>query len=371
MASTVRPLPPTRRGVDPRDLAEAVFDAVRIGIIVLDHRFCVQYLNYAAEVLLGVSLRQATDRPIGDFIETGQDVVEMLNVTLREAQPVARHDFTLRVRNHGSLRTDSFVATANLPDNQPGLIWEILELDSHLRRVASVVAADLDAANRVMLGSFAHEVKNPLGGIRGAAQLLERELPDQSLREFTEVIISESDRLRKLVDRMVSPESDLTPFAPVNIHEVLERVRLVLTSDDTRRVAIERDYDPSIPEVDGSFDQLVQAFLNIAKNAVQSIEESGRDGRVILRTRVAGSVRLLDERPRMALRVEVEDDGPGVPEHLQAQIFFPLVSGRPKGTGLGLSIARTCLTRHGSILGVESRPGKTVFTAFLPVHRDE
>ncbi len=355
-------------GYDPKDLAEAVFDSVRVGIVVLDRELAVRYLNYAAEVLLGVSLRQAAGRSIDDFVDTGGGVSEMLDVALTEAQPVSRHDFYVQLRSRGTICTDSFVACAQMPDGDLGLVWEILESDSHIRHITSVVAADLDAANQLMLDGFAHEVKNPLGGIRGAAQLLERELPGRELKEFTEVIISESDRLRNLVDRMVSPEKHAAPFTAVNIHEVLERVRLILSTGESSRVRIVRDYDPSIPELNGNFDQLVQAFLNLVKNAVQAIDESGQSGTVVLRTRVAGAVRLFGNRPQMGIRIEIEDNGPGVPEHLQAQIFFPLVTGRATGTGLGLSIARTCVAKHGGNLSFDSRPGDTRFCVLLPVH---
>jgi two-component system nitrogen regulation sensor histidine kinase GlnL len=229
---------------------------------------------------------------------------------------------------------------------------------------------NLSKANRELIRNLAHEIKNPLGGIRGAAQLLDRELERPALHEYTQVIMKEADRLQSLMDRMLTPHR-LPQSAPLNVHEVLERVRSLLIAEFPRGFSISRDYDVSLPLVTGDKEQLIQAVLNVARNAAQAITGGGknageRPGEIGLRTRVVRQVTLARRRFRHVVAVEIWDTGPGIPEELRERIFHPLVSGREGGTGLGLTLAQTFVNQHHGLMSFESAPGNTCFTILLP-----
>jgi two-component system nitrogen regulation sensor histidine kinase GlnL len=215
----------------------------------------------------------------------------------------------------------------------------------------------------MLLRGLAHEIKNPLGGIRGSAQLLQRELASEELREYTQIIMDESDRLQSLVDRMLGPNKPLL-LEPINIHKVLERVRQLVQVEAPVGVSIERDYDPSIPQVNGDGDLLIQAILNIVRNAAQAV---GVRGRILIRTRIHRQVTIGNKRNRLVVKIDVEDNGPGIPDALMGQIFYPMVTGRAEGTGLGLSIAQSLINQHGGLIECISEPGLTVFSIFLPL----
>ena len=230
---------------------------------------------------------------------------------------------------------------------------------------------DQNAANREMMRNLAHEIKNPLGGIRGAAQLLERELENPSLHEYTQVIMKEADRLQALMARLLAPHRMAQP-AHVNIHEVLERVRSVLLAEYQKEIAIRRDYDVSLPLIFGDQEQLIQAVLNVARNAAQALTENHIEaGQIILRTRAARQVTLARKRYRHAIEVSIIDNGPGIPAEIGERVFYPLVSGRAEGSGLGLTIAQDFVGQHNGVLSFESAPGRTCFTLLLPVAESE
>jgi two-component system nitrogen regulation sensor histidine kinase GlnL len=218
-----------------------------------------------------------------------------------------------------------------------------------------------------LIRNLAHEIKNPLGGLRGSAQLLERELDRPELREYTQVIIKEADRLQALMDRLLTPHR-APRLAPLGIHEVLERVRSLVLAEFSRGVAIVRDYDPSLPDLVGDKEQLIQALLNVVRNAAQALTAiPGTGGTITLRTRALRQVTLLRQRHKLALELQVIDDGPGVPEDIREKIFNPLVSGRDGGSGLGLSLAQTFIHYHRGVIECDSRPGRTVFRIVLPL----
>jgi len=217
--------------------------------------------------------------------------------------------------------------------------------------------------SRMMARQLAHEIKNPLGGLRGAAQLLERELPDASLREYTRVIIGEADRLRALVDSLLGPARALQR-EPANLHELLDHVYRLVRAEAPEAIAITRDYDPSLPPLQLDRDQLIQAMLNLARNAVQAL---GRHGQLTIRTRAITGATIGEKRHRVVASVQFEDNGPGVPAELGETIFYPLVTAQPGGTGLGLAVAQDIATRHDGLVEFESRPGHTVFSLLLPI----
>jgi len=276
---------------------------------------------------------------------------------------------TLTKRNL-TLGTPSQPVTVNLTvvpvqeDGQTDMVLvQIEQLDRHLRISMEEQILAQQNAGRMLLRGLAHEIKNPLGGIRGAAQLLERELPDADLREYTRIIMDESDRLQSLVDRMLGPNKPLT-MESINIHKILERVRQLVQVEAPAGVIIDRDYDPSIPSVMGDGDLLIQAILNIVRNAAQAV---GVRGRIQIKTRIDRQVTIGHRRNRMAVKIEIHDDGPGIPPGLMGQIFYPMVTGRAEGTGLGLSIAQSLINQHGGLIECTSEPGHTVFSIYLPL----
>ncbi|MFO1400324.1 MAG: nitrogen regulation protein NR(II) [Steroidobacteraceae bacterium] len=349
---------------DPAEL----LDAQAPGLLVLDAHLCTIYANVGAQDLLGLGLNQVRGRPLSELFADPAPLAALLRLALERGEPCAGHEITLTpIAGVQGPRTPVVVDVAVTPlEGQVTGPHLLLELgDARLRqRIAreNALLSRIDGS-RMMARQLAHEIKNPLGGLRGAAQLLERELHDGGLREYTAIIINEADRLRALVDTMLGP-SRPPHKAPLNIHEVCEHVWRLLRAEAPAAVVIERDYDPSLPS--GAFDrnELIQALLNVARNALQAV---GERGRIVLRTRALSNVSVGGRRHRLVACAQVEDDGPGVPPELQQTLFYPLVTGRRDGTGLGLSVAQHLVSRHDGILEYETRPGRTVFTLLLPL----
>ena len=246
---------------------------------------------------------------------------------------------------------------------------EMLEIEQQTRQDREERALGQVQANKELIRNLAHEIKNPLGGIRGAAQLLALELDSRELTEYTQVIIHEADRLQALVDRLLAPHRRPHVVSDVNIHEVCERVRSLILAEFPRGLAVKRDYDTSIPDFRGDREQLIQAVLNIAHNAAHALASRIQDGdaRLVMRTRVARQVTIGKQRFRLALELHIEDNGPGVPEDIRERIFYPLVSGREGGSGLGLTLAQTFVQQHQGTIECDSEPGKTVFRIVIPL----
>jgi two-component system, NtrC family, nitrogen regulation sensor histidine kinase GlnL len=249
-----------------------------------------------------------------------------------------------------------------------GYLVEFRHIEQQLKIAREERMLDQSQANRELIRNLAHEIKNPLGGIRGAAQLLERELERPSLHEYTQVIMKEADRLQLLMDRLLTPHRLPRP-ADVNVHEVLERVRSVILAEYPHGISVRRDYDTSLPAVHGDREQLIQAMLNIVRNAAQALSASttSAGGEVRLQTRVARQVTLSRKRYRLAVEVRIIDNGPGIPEAIHDHVFYPLVSGREGGSGLGLTLAQNFISQHQGVVSFESMPGNTAFTILLPV----
>ncbi|MDO9635711.1 MAG: nitrogen regulation protein NR(II), partial [Thiobacillus sp.] len=334
-------------------------DCLSTGTLVLDDEDSIVYVNPAAETLLGISgVLLAGDRADRVF-ERSPELLAAIR-TVREAQEtVIEHELDMVVGGHPSIRLGCNLSPLETPPQ--GVLLEMRAVDPHLRIARLEQARLQQEANRELLRNLAHEIKNPLGGIRGAAQLLEHELPRESLREYTQVIIKESDRLQSLMERLLTPHR-MPRFGAVNIHEVLERVRSLILAE-TPSVTLRRDYDISLPEIRADAEQLIQATLNIARNAVQAMQGHGHgQGEIIFRTRVARQITLESRRYRLGLRVEIIDNGPGIPEEIREQIFYPLVSGREGGSGLGLAVAQTLIAQNHGTIDCEIRPGHTVFS---------
>jgi two-component system, NtrC family, nitrogen regulation sensor histidine kinase GlnL len=335
----------------------AGLDLLATAVVVLDDEFTVRYANPAAENLLTTGARSLIGQPfLGLFAERAD-----LERSLEEAR-VIHWDY--------SARNVTYVRTGRQPVPLSCTVTRIdafgMALLAELRPISEQLRIEREArieseqqANRELVRNLAHEIKNPLGGLRGSAQLLERELGRAELREYTQVIIKEADRLQALMDRMLTPHR-APQLEPLGMHEVLERVRSLVRAEFG--IDIVRDYDPSLPEIMGDREQLIQAVLNVARNAAQAGSRA-----VIFRTRVLRQITILKRRCKLALELQVIDDGPGVPEEIQDRIFSPLVSGREGGSGLGLSLAQTFVHYHHGVIEFESRPGRTIFRILLPI----
>lgn len=352
-------------GLATRADAKNLLDALATGVVLLDAELRVLHANVAAQDLMAVGLNQARGRRWSELFIEENPVRDLLD-RARSARS-ATQEFDLALRPVGSPReartVDLIVTPLETLGEAMQYLIELIDAEPRARLSREQALRARLESSRLMTRQLAHEVKNPLGGLRGAAQLLERELPDPAMREYTGLIIREADRLTTLIDQMLGPARP-PRRARLNLHEVCEHVYHLLRAEAPRGVSIERDYDPSLPDGHFDRDQLVQALLNVARNAMQAV---GPRGRVVLRTRAVPQARIGLVRHRLAVRIDVLDDGPGVPDALRATLFYPLVTSRAEGAGLGLAVSQELITRHGGLIEFDSEPGRTVFSLHLPL----
>jgi two-component system, NtrC family, nitrogen regulation sensor histidine kinase GlnL len=347
--------------------AADLLDALATGIVILDAQLCPVYANVAAQDLLAFSLKAARGRPFAEFLSDANGLSRILKRALETGESIADRELTVRpVGAPREVRTLDVTITPISGFTGRQLLVELADTTQRQRiSRENDLMARLDGS-RLMVRQLAHEIKNPLGGLRGAAQLLERELPAAALREYTQVIIGEADRLTALVDSMAGP-SQAPSKSRLNVHEICEHCFHLLRAEAPPGVLVERDYDPSLPETRLDRHQLIQALLNVTRNALQALEGHGR---IVLRTRARSNVTIGPVSHRLVASLEVQDTGPGVPAHLRSSIFYPLVTGRASGTGLGLAVAQDLVRRNGGIIEFESEAGRTVFTLLLPLGED-
>ncbi|WP_040840959.1 nitrogen regulation protein NR(II) [Thiothrix nivea] len=339
-----------------------LLEILTCSILVLDSDLHVVYMNQSAEMLLGQSQQRVGGLPVGQFLRSN-GVHESLEIALQQGDPQSIRECPVELASGEQITIDCVVTPLSQHGFKNQLLLEVHRIDRKLRIVREEQAIHQQQAVHELVRGIAHEIKNPLGGLRGAAQLLESELENPELKEYTQIIISEADRLKHLVDGMLGP-SHLPHTESVNIHEVLEHVRHLVSSDVSSNVSFVRDYDPSLPEFQGDRNQLVQVVLNIVSNAVKVL---GDGGVVELRTRILRQFTIHQTRYRHVLKIEICDNGPGVPEHLRDKLFLPMVSGHPGGSGLGLAIAQSLVRRHNGLIHCESVPGHTCFSILIPL----
>ncbi|HSG22954.1 MAG TPA: nitrogen regulation protein NR(II) [Azonexus sp.] len=342
----------------------AGLDLLASAVLLIDDGQLIRYINAAGENLLAVSGRSVVGKTLAAVCTCSTTLQSALDNGLNNNWGYTGQNIEL-VRGDGEKLHLNCTVTPLRPDLATGarLLLELQPIEHHLAATREERLIEQQQASRELIRNLAHEIKNPLGGIRGAAQLLEYELPNPSLREYTQVIIKEADRLQDLMQRLLRPHRPMLP-ATVNIHEILERVRSLLTAEFPGSLQIIRDYDTSLPELVGDREQLIQAVLNIARNAAQAMTG---EGEIVLRTRVLRQVTLAKKRYRLAMELKVIDNGPGIPDDIRERMFYPLVSGRDGGSGLGLTIAQNFVQHHHGTIDCTSRPGHTVFTLRLPV----
>ena len=351
----------------PPDSAE-ILEHLSASVLLLDGGLRVIYANNSTQDLLGFGINQVHGRDVTSLFAAEDSLHTLLQRSLERREICSGHELTLTpvaaIRGpRAAVLVDATVTPVDYPRTGGKLLLELV--DARLRQQLSRESELMSRVdgNRLMTRQLAHEIRNPLGGLRGAAQLLERELDSAQLREYTTVIINEADRLRTLVDTMLSPS--LPPQKELlNIHELCEHVQRLLSAEAPAGVSIERDYDPSVPEALFARSEIIQALLNIARNALQAV---GANGHVLLRTRVLSNLAINATRHRLVCCLQVEDSGPGVPDALRKTLCLPLVTGKSDGTGLGLAVAQDMVSRHRGIIEFDSAPGRTVFSLLLPL----
>jgi two-component system, NtrC family, nitrogen regulation sensor histidine kinase GlnL len=343
-----------------------LLDALVTGVFLLDQDLQVAYLNTAAQTLLGLSPNQALGQRITELTRGAETLMPLFDRARFGGEGVVQRELAWPAPGDVDRIFDCAVTQITI-GHESRLLLEIEDITQHRRLTRENALLAQLGGSRLMVRQLAHEIKNPLGGLRGAAQLLERELLDPALREYTRVIISEADRLTNLLDSMLGPgrppAKQLT-----NLHELLERVYHLLRSEAPEGVTVDRDYDPSLPALTVDPNHIIQAMLNLGRNALQALSGAGVHApRLVLRTRSAGNVSVGARRHRLVASIQFEDNGPGVPSDIRDTIFYPLVSGRADGTGLGLGIAQDLVSRHGGLIEFDSAPGRTIFMISLPM----
>lgn len=340
-----------------------ILDNLVTAILLLDEGLTIRYVNPAAEQLLSFSKRRLNNTCFPELLQHSSLDLGLIQDTLQSGQGLADSDVTFVIDGrHYTLEVN---ASPLSWQKELLILLEIKPIDQQ-RRISQELSqhAQQQAAKELVRG-LAHEIKNPLGGLRGAAQLLEKTLPDPSYTEYTQMIIEQADRLRNLVDRLLGPQRPGSRQVD-NIHVVLEKVRQLVAIDSGSNIQLHRDYDPSLPDFTMDPEQLEQAILNIVSNAAQALQQHC-GGNITLKTRTAHQTLIHGKRYRIAAKVDIIDDGPGIPGDIQDTLFYPMVTGREGGTGLGLSIAQNLIDQHQGKIEVVSWPGHTKFTIYLPI----
>ncbi|KYN84730.1 PAS domain-containing sensor histidine kinase [Vibrio cidicii] len=344
-------------------LSDTILSNMVTATLILDDGLQVKHANPAAEQLFAQSAKRIIHQPLSQLIQHASLDLALLSQPLQSGQSITDNDVTFVVDGK-PLLLEVTVSPISI-EREPMLLVEMRKVDQQRRITQEMNQHAQQQAAKLLVRGLAHEIKNPLGGLRGAAQLLEKMLPDPSLTEYTQIIIEQADRLRTLVDRLLGPQKP-GKKQEANLHQVLEKVRQLVELESQQTLLIERDYDPSLPDIYMDADQIEQAMLNIVSNAAQVLCNQD-DGLITIRTRTVHQANIHGHRCKVAARIEIIDNGPGIPVELQDTLFYPMVSGREGGTGLGLSISQNLIDQHNGKIDVESWPGHTNFTIYLPI----
>ena len=342
-----------------------ILDNLSTAVVLLNSNLDIEYINPASENLFQISNRQALGAKLNKVMQVENDFIKRLHNAITDLHPITEHEARICIADGREIIIDYHLTPLQQPDQNMQLILEISQMDRHIRIAREEKLLNEQNATRNLVRGMAHEIKNPLGGLRGAAQLLERELPSPDLQEYTQIIIGEADRLQSLVDRMLGP-NNVPNKHNVNIHQILEHVRQLIQVElpDDAYVHFKLDYDPSLPDIMADSDMMIQTILNITQNAVQAL---GGNGEITFKTRPLRHFTIGHTHHKLVLQADIIDNGPGIPEDIQDQIFYPMVTGRAEGTGLGSSIAQSLINQHGGLIKMSSQPGQTVFTLYLPL----
>jgi two-component system nitrogen regulation sensor histidine kinase GlnL len=350
--------------IEQSALFKRILDNANTAMLVFDSKLRLSYLNPAGEMLFALSLHRIQGSRLDVLFADSNKFISNVEQALHSNHPFTERELVFSLPNNRQLTADCTV-TPLAGDGDARLLVELAQVDRQMRIAREEHLLAQHSATRDVIRGLAHEIKNPLGGLRGAAQLLQAELEDEQLKEYTTIIIQEADRLQNLMNRMLGPNT-LPQKKNTNIHELLERVRQLVKTETPPGIEILRDYDPSLPDVYVDPDQLIQAVLNLTRNAVHALKDQGT---IILRSRVLRQITLGQKRHKLAACIEVIDNGPGIEPEMQDKIFYPMVTGRADGTGLGLPIAQALINQHGGLIECNSRPGETIFTIILPLEK--
>lgn len=345
-----------------KSIQDLIVDNISTAVLIVDNELNILHLNAAGEMLLDISAKRALAQSLHHIIVAEESFFNRLKESFNNGHPYSEHELSIQLFSNKEITIDYSVSPIMQPGTSTRLLIEITSIDRHLKITHEEHLLSQHQATRSLIRGIAHEIKNPLGGLRGAAQLLEAELPDESLKEYTDIIIGEADRLRHLVDRMLGPNNLPQPKL-INIHEVLERVRQLADVESGSQINFIRDYDPSLPLLMADPDQLIQAILNITRNAILELKDQGN---ITFRTRPLRYYTIGSQVHRLVLQIQIIDDGSGIPDDLIENIFYPMISGRANGSGIGLSISQSLVNQHDGLIECQSEPGNTVFSIFLP-----
>ena len=343
-----------------------VIEGLSSAVLLFDDKLSLLYINPTGEMLFELSSKRLLGSSLDSLLPKDNHLIERITNSSKTGHPFTDREISLNLPAPRTIKVDCTITPMVDSYDKKTLLIEFVHVDRSLRISREETQLMQNNALRALIRGLAHEVKNPLGGLRGAAQLLERELPDDSLKEYTQIIIGEADRLHNLVDRMLGPNT-LPQKQAVNIHEVTEHVRQLIEAEAPTGILIRTDYDPSIPEIIADRDQLIQAILNIIRNAVQAIKEYGS---IIIRTRTLRQFTIAHTRHKLVCKIDIIDNGPGIPSDMIDTIFFPMITGHAEGSGLGLSLSQTLIQQHHGIILCESQPGNTKFSIVLPLNQN-
>ncbi len=348
-------------------LEKKILDHLNAAILMFDPQLKLIYINSAGEILLADSAKHLVGQSAeAIFSWRNPDLVYKIEHCLNTHESLIDRELPLNQAEQSHIV--NFSLTPIIEHEQlSGILFELQVVDRHLRITREAQLLAQQNTSKMLVRGLAHEIKNPLGGIRGAAQLLELELTDPELTEYTQIIISESDRLQQLIDRMLGPNKPAQK-SPMNVHQALERVKQLVTAESGSDIRFITDYDPSIPEILADINQLIQVFLNIVRNAVQVLPNGGE---ILFKSRIRRRVTIGHKRYKLCVKIDIVDNGPGIDPDIFEQIFYPMITSRPDGAGLGLSIAHSLIHQHQGFIECDSEPGRTRFSIFLPINNDD
>ena len=345
------------------ETSSRVIENLATAVLLFGKDFKLLFINCAAEGLLSVSNNRALGMTPKQIWPNSSFFYEAIQRALHTGSTCIERGVDLQLAIDHKIKVDCMITPVFINDIAEEILVEIVNADAFVRVMQETNQQTVQEAAKESVQGMAHEIKNPLGGIRGAAQLLERELENKDLLEYTQIIINESDRLRNFIDRMLTT-SNQPVKSDMNIHEVLEYVVSVVRAENSHQLNFKKDYDPSIPDIKADREQIIQAVLNLIRNAVQAI---GDEGTITLKTRIKRQVTIQNKLNRHIIEIDIIDDGPGVPPEIETGVFYPLVTVRAEGTGLGLSIAQQLIQSHGGLINYERRESNTYFSILLPI----
>ncbi len=350
--------------IQPPDLGNQILDTLKTSILCLDNQRRITYINATGEALFENSAGSLLGRPFQSLLSSAEasTISEKLKL---DTIALTEHEAVITLANGKSFVTDYSIYPCGEKSSDGNLLLEFRRIERHAQFAREQINQLQQQASQQLARGMAHEINNPLGGIRGAAQLLQKELERPDWIEYTEVIISEVDRLQTLIGNMLVPESRLRR-KPISIYQVLEHICKIVHAAEPDRIEIHRDYDPSIPALAADRDLLIQAFLNIARNAVQAIDDRGD---ITFKTRIDRNFTIGHVTHALVIRIDISDNGRGVSRELSETMFLPMITDKSDGSGLGLPIAQEIIFRHGGTIQLQSAGTGTTFSTILPLEQ--